>query len=257
MQTEVQVLDKICYRGLLFIFYGLCQQQVWAHDLEFLNAIREADLITISRLCESVENINLSDHSGKNALMVASKGGDGRLISKLLSVGADPESRNNNGGTPIMFAAISGDIPSMKLLISRGVDVNLRGSNGWGALMIAVAKGHLNATRLLLDTGAEVNTRDIYLWTPLHRAAFENRIDVVNLLLGQADVEINAVDDQGATALHHAASQGNSGIAVMLIEHGANTGFSDAEGRTPADYASERGHMRLLQLMHSVVDQVD
>jgi len=224
-------------------------------------AVREGDLEAIRGFASSNTgadiDINSSDHTGKNALMVSAKAGDPVLVDLLLTQGADPHSTNNNGGTPLMFAAISGNVIIINQLLELDVEVNLRGSNGWGALMIAAAKGHEDATIVLLNAGADVNTRDVYHWTPLHRAAYENRIEIVKILLKHAEILPDAIDDQGATALHHAAAQGHSEVAIALLEQGAKSDKMDGEGRTPAQYALESGHQNLVELLGEMSTQVN
>ena len=153
-----------------------------------------------------------------------------------------------------MFASIKGDITTIQLLLQRQVDVNAIGSNGWGALMIASAKGHVKVVRLLLDHGVDVNTVDVYDWTPLHRASFENHVQVVKLLLDAPDIQADAHDDQGATALHHAAIKGNYEISRLLIDNGASVQAVDRNGRTAGEYALKNGFDDLAQLLNGAVD---
>jgi ankyrin repeat protein len=181
--------------------------------------------------------------------MIASKSGDAILVGELLAHGADPNAENINGGTPIMFAAISGEILTIKSLINAGADVSAQGNNGWSALMVAAAKGHVAATRLIIESGADVNTTDVYLWTPLIRAAYENRRDVVSTLLEHEYMDIHHRDEHGATALHHAANQGNGEIVELLVIHGADPGIRDAQGRTASMTAFEMGHTELGQYL--------
>ena len=241
----------------LLLSSGLSPGVSLASDSELLKAVRIGDLAAIRASAPNAIDVDISDHNGKNALMVAAKLGDDQTVNYLLSLGADPNAENNNGGTPIMFAAISGNVSIIKQLIGLDVDVNLKGSNGWGALMIASAKGHIEATRLLIKAGADVNTRDVYLWTPLHRAAYENRKDIVAQLLTHPAIEPEAKDDQGATALHHAAAQGHSEVAVSLIASGMSLTQQDIAGRTALQYAAEKGHPQLVELLRDAQSQIN
>ncbi|MGI9319132.1 MAG: ankyrin repeat domain-containing protein, partial [bacterium] len=80
-----------------------------ADEDAFRTAIVGGDIETIQGLSAAVEDINLKDATGKNALMVVAKSGRCDLVERLLELGANPHSKNNNGGTPVMFAAIYGD----------------------------------------------------------------------------------------------------------------------------------------------------
>lgn len=221
-------------------------------DDSFRRAIHSADVERVIRLSETVADINESTAAGRTALMVVARAGRCGQIEKLLSMGADPGASNENGGTALMFAAVTGDPRCVGPILEAGVDVNARGANGWSALMIAAAKGSVSVTRLLILAGADINTRDVFLWTPLHRSAYENRESVVDLLLESPGIEINARDDQGATALHHAAAMGHTAVAVNLLGHGARRDMPDMEGRTPITYAEEQGHETLVQVLGDI-----
>lgn len=218
-------------------------------DTALQRAITTGDLDRISVALSRQADPNTVDATGKSALMMAAKVGDHNLVHRLLEIGANPDASNRNGGTPLMFAAISGDPDTVDQLLQRQVNVNQRGSNGWGALMIAAAKGHLTTVKKLIAAGADVNTRDVYLWSPLHRAAYEDRLEVVKSLLATDSIDIHGRDDQGATALHHAASRGHSRIVAILLENGARNDITDTAERSPAYYADRQGYPKLGRLL--------
>ena len=201
-----------------------------------------------SELANAVD-IDVRGTNGKTALMIVARTGDHGLVHRLLDKGADPNATNVNDGTPIMFAAISGNPETVALLIDAGANIDAQGSNGWNALMVSAAKGHVETTRLLLDRAADVNAVDIYLWSALHRAAYENRTAIVDLLTARDDLDINLRDDHGATALHHAAANGNREMINLLIEAGADPASLDASGRSALAYALDRGHEDLRSVL--------
>ena len=184
-------------------------------------------------------------------LMQAARQGELRKVRRLLSHGVNVNGVNANGGTALMYAAVGGHEPVVALLLSHGADVNAQGSTGWGALMLASAKGHVQVVQCLLDAGADVNLRDVYRWTPLMRAVYEQRRGVVEALLKRDTVAINAVTDQGSSALHLAAVVGDRGSVRELVRHGADVRLRDGAGRTAADIAEARGDGALARLLRS------
>ena len=213
-------------------------------------AIRDGDPSAITTALANGANPDTADPTGKTALMVAAKLGDEALVTRLIDLGSDPLRTNNNGGTPLMFATISGNLRIINVLLDKGADPNRVGSNGWGAVMIAAAKGHVAALARLVEAGGNVNTPDVYLWSPIHRVAYENRLPVMRYLLSINATDINAQDDKGATALHHAAGRGFTEMTDLLLSHGAAQ-LEDGSGRTPESYANRQGHMRLVQRLKS------
>lgn len=66
-----------------------------------------------------------------------------------------------------------------------------------------------------------------------------------NLLSSGADVNVRSPFD-GSAALHTAALSGRSGVALTLLEHGADKDALDDVGDTPLMKASERGNQAVV-----------
>lgn len=192
-----------------------------------------------------------SEPNGASALMRAARRGDTEAVRALLAGGAEINRRNGNGGTALMYAAVGGHTEIVDLLIRHGADVDARGTNGWGALMVACAKGYVPIVERLLAAGADADLPDVYGWTPLMRAIYEQRQAVARELLSESDVELDAVNDHGSSALHLAAIVGDRDTARALVNRGADTDLADTDGRTAADIAEARGDAGLARLLRS------
>ena len=66
-------------------------------------------------------------------------------------------------------------------------------------------RGTLEEVRKALANGADVNERGIIEKTILMEAVRDNNEPLVSLLLQQPGIQVNFMDDEGRTALHHAA----------------------------------------------------
>lgn len=72
---------------------------------------------------------------------------------------------------------------------------------------------------LLKSTSTQVNHRDFEGCTPLHHAVSQNHPEIVNLLLSQGSIEVNAKDLlNGRTPLHHAARHGHTDCVKLLLK---------------------------------------
>jgi ankyrin repeat protein len=74
----------------------------------------------------------------------------------------------------------------------------------------------------------------------------------VKLLLatGKADVEVK--DENGYTALHHAALNGKLSVVMLLLTMGnAYKGTKSISGKTAERYATEKGHKEVVNLIQS------
>ncbi|HEY8555376.1 MAG TPA: ankyrin repeat domain-containing protein [Burkholderiales bacterium] len=208
-------------------------------------AIKARDAAAVARLAAAGADVNRPAENGQTALMLAAAEGRHELLRALLARGARVDAVNSRGGTALMYAATAGDADAVALLVEHGASLNARAANGWTALTLAAARGFDGVVRLLLDRGADPNVRDVYGWTALMRAADAGRAASVRALLGVPRTEVDARDESGHSALHHAAAQGYEDIVQLLIDAGADPAARDREGRTPGALAALRGHRAL------------
>ena len=189
---------------------------------------------------------------GYTALHAAVLRGDHDLVRALLKHGANPNatiirgtpSRRANGHqfellTPLhgatAYAMASQYLESgmMRTLAAAGADTRLVKADGTTPLMLAVGMmASLSVDRRshrVLD-GAVVETEDDVL--PAVAAAIE---------LGS---NINAINQQGETALHSAAAQGFSRVVALLAEKGAELNIRNKRGQTPLGSAIIAAQLR-------------
>ena len=221
---------------------------VHADRLAFIKALKTEDMKTAYSLLHFVDDVNKPLDDGRTALMLASKFGMFEMVSDLIEAGADVNARNLNGGTALMYAAIRGDEATVDLLLKQGARVNLTAKFGWSALMVASAKGHANVVEKLVDAGADVNSRDVYHWTPLMRASYAGYADAVSELLASPRTEIDAADENDASALHHAATNGHKEVVKVLLDHCAQISVTDKFGWSPLDRAAANQNESIIQM---------
>lgn len=85
----------------------------------------------------------------------------------------------------------------------------------------------------------------------LLKAISNNQQDMAAKLLDK-QLSVNWKNDQGKTALHIAARQGNKDIAGLLFKHGAYPDPQDNSGLTPLMEASEKGSLDLARYLVSM-----
>jgi uncharacterized protein len=128
------------------------------------------------------------------------------------------------GATPFLLAADRSDVPLMRLLLELGADPLLPNFNNTTPLMMAAGLGTtepleeageepeaVEAVKMLIDLGADVNAVDNNGDTAMHGAAYNNYPLVVKLLADRgADPKIwNQRNKQGVTPLF--AAEGHVG----------------------------------------------
>ena len=190
------------------------------------------------------------------------------FMKALLDKGADPNRRltkkvwyseynfdlagvDEVGATPFWRAAFAGDVAAMQLLLDRGADPNI-------ATMRPAGR------RPLGDVGAARETKDVSGLEPIavggpgipplqaaagvgfgegfaansHIHSPAGFLPGIKFMVEVAGADVNAVDHDGNTALHHAAARGDVESILYLVSKGADVTKVNREGQTVADMAN-------------------
>jgi ankyrin repeat protein len=154
----------------------------------------------------------------------------------------------------IFEASALGDCTRLEPLLERdAMVVHATSADGWAPLHLAAAFGGPQATTLLLAHGAHVHrfSHNPMRNQPLHACiALSRDLETVHILIAQG-ANVNMAQAGGYSPLHQAAAAGLLEVTKVLLEAGANPETTCDQGKTPADYARERGHDGLLRLLAS------
>ena len=190
------------------------------------------------------------------------------FMKALLDKGADPNVRltrkvwyseynfdlagvDEIGATPLWRAAFAGDVPAMSLLMERGADPNIPTMRPAGRQRLG-------------DSGEVRQAADVSKLAPVpiggpgvpvlqaasgvgfgegfaansHSHSPGGFMPGIKYLVEVAGADVNAVDHDGNTALHHAAARGDSDSILYLVSKGADVTRVNREGQTVADMAN-------------------
>jgi ankyrin repeat protein len=154
------------------------------------------------------------------------------------------------GATAFWRAAYASDVEAMTLLASYGADPHIPTMKPAG--------------RPRLGDGEQRETKEVSNLPPVplggpsvtplqaaagvgygegfaanaHRFAPGGMLAAVKYLVEVHGADVNAVDHEGMTALHHAAARGDNEMINYLVSKGANVKAVDREGRTTVDMAN-------------------
>jgi ankyrin repeat protein len=143
-----------------------------------------------------------------------------------------------------------------QLIVSKKIDVNRKDINGYSALAQAVKRGHFEIVRLLSDHRADLATRTDEGNTLLMLAVLSKSPEIVEFLLTRSfdinapDIDINAQDKVGETALMLAAATGQDRIIEMLINAGADSQLRNKEDLNAFQIATNAGHQQTARFIH-------
>jgi len=139
----------------------------------------------------------------------------------------------------------------------------LRKISGWMSLVLVafgcgdlLAADLVNAARVnnqvelreLLAGGANVDVRAQQGATALHWAAFNGNAELVHVLL-KAGASVGATLENGSTPLHLAAFEGHTEVVRLLLRHGANASARNQDGITPIAWARSEQHQETLEAL--------
>jgi ankyrin repeat protein len=200
------------------------------------------------------------------------------VMAKLLEKGADPDARlqmhpwymiysgcgNRNcgladtaGSTAFWRAAYSTDVDAMKLLIKHGADPTIptvapqqrfrpddaAGGPPTGAVRAEDDQSGLPPAKYggpganPLHAAAGVEYGEGFAGNA-HRHAPDAWLAAVKYLVEDLGLDVNARDNDGYTALHHAAARGDNEVIEYLVSKGADVTVVSRRGQTTADMAN-------------------
>jgi ankyrin repeat protein len=183
------------------------------------------------------------DPQGVSALMWAVYTGQTAIRDLLV------KKRAELGIVPDLFeAAATGNEAELQAILSKdAAAAEAYSSDGWTALHLAAAFGTPLSAGALVFRGAKVDavSKNAQRNQPLHAAlALGRNPSTIELLLSQG-ADANATQAGGFTPIFSAATANRRDLAELLMAHGANPQQPNDQGKTPADFARERGHEQL------------
>ena len=190
--------------------------------------------------------------AGYAALHAAVLIGDLDVVTALLAHGARPDakvtqatrvSRNGQvlmlnelllGATPFALAAKFTEVETMRTLAAAGADARLPLKNGGTPLMLATGAGWRYG---VWDRRDRVLPRE--LATQAELVDERGTLAAVQLAV-ELGADVNAVDEDGNTALHHVVTKAFDRVVTFLAEHGASLNATNGRGQTPLAMVSGR-----------------
>ncbi len=129
----------------------------------------------------------------------------------------------------VFFAAVAnGNAAEVERLLQLGIDPNTCENDGWLPLATAAYFGHVEVCQVLLNAHAKIDAANRKCSPALHLAADERRPEVCKLLIARG-ANVNAVH-KDVTALLYAAQSGLPEICQLLVDAGADVNATNSVG---------------------------
>ena len=155
------------------------------------------------------------------------------------------------------------------------IDLNLKGRFGCTLLHLACIKGYFTIVQLLIkNSRVQINISNKKGYTPFHFAcgygcaeavdillnnnliqngevsSFDNRLKIVQLLMNDPRIEINALNKYGYTPFHLACETGNLDIIKILIkDQRVKINTFDNNGWSPFHSACENENLEIIKFL--------
>lgn len=182
--------------------------------------------INVSRLPVTDEVVKFSQ-----LLLTNEIGSD--LLQKI-----DPQSRTVSGNTLLHESIANARNKTALELIESGAKIDSKGLVGQTPLYTAVLNGNFEIANELLLRNADINAKTANGTSMLHVVAKSqckcDDLATAKWLFANG-VDIDSVDRDGNTALHHANRRGNDQVARFLLKQGADSTLKNWRGNLASD----------------------
>ncbi|AEH00725.1 ankyrin repeat domain-containing protein [Lacinutrix sp. 5H-3-7-4] len=209
-------------------------------------ASRSKDLKVIHYFIENGNNINAADKNGSTPFLNAVKSNSIEVIESLLSQVENIEQANKKGETALMLAVQNNSAEVVELLLSKEASIKAKDAKGNNLSYYLIESysprnenDFENKLQLLQNNGLEFTKPQDNGNTLIHLALDKNNAKFLKQI-AQFEIDVNAVNKDGYTALHLAAMKATD---VKLLKHllaiGANKEAKTTFEETAFDLASE------------------
>ncbi|CAH1774233.1 unnamed protein product [Owenia fusiformis] len=196
-------------------------------------------------------NPNVYDRLDRSPLHIAAERGNTSIVELLVDkFKANVAARTKDGSTLMHIASEYGHPDTAMLFQKKGVPLHMPNKSGAVCLHAAAKRGHNSVVKSLLQKGACVDSKTKDNYTAIHIAVQYCKPLVVQTLLGfGAEVEIKGGKER-ETPLHIAARvKDGDKCADMLIKSGADVNAVKEDGETALHIGCREGNLRMVQTL--------
>lgn len=194
------------------------------------------------------------DDSPDARLLASAETGDLAALDASIADGANVDARDATGRTPLLVATQARQTEAFRALLEAGADVDLRDDRLDNPFLYAGAEGILDILKLANEAGADPAITNRYGGVAVIPASERGHVETVRYLLTETDVDVDHVNKLGWTALLEAILLSDGGprhqaIVALLIEAGADVDLADKDGVRPLAHARARGQTEIAALL--------
>lgn len=184
-------------------------------------------------LNSGVVNINNVDENKNTFLHLCLKKSKFKSSIWLINNGIDISVINNFNQSVLDIAIEKDNYSLVSLILSKKIlDVNRKDKYNRILLQDAIVLGKTKIAKLLIEYGADINNKDINNRNSIFDALSYGDKSFINFLLEQKGLELNNIDIDNNSIMHHPQVIIDDDNAIKLIEKGADTTIKNKKGET-------------------------
>lgn len=198
------------------------------------DALAADELAALRTSVLAVADLHRGELRGRPALSLAVEAMPESAIERLLALGADANARDSNGDTALTVLAWARRSDARELapmLIRAGADPARAARDGSTPMGIARMTGQTELAELL-DWPAGAHPGQVLDGRAVAAAGKRGDLATLDRLLSLG-LDVDAIDEHGATALLHAVGTGQLELCKALVERGADLNLTTAKGVSP------------------------
>lgn len=204
--------------------------------------------------------LNLTDENGATVLHHFAQTGDMDTVSLLIDAGSDSTIHDAFGRSGIHRVVESDEITStnrprvLQHAINLGLPLDTADNRGQSPLhsvaILHFGDAGAELAKLLLDGGADANAANHVGLTPIMQAVVSANPTVLVSIGRRDNASLDAVSQEGLSALAIAAADNEKKLVDLLLDLGADDTLVDPAGNTPLHLAlANRGEQAALSLI--------
>ena len=210
---------------------------------EFITAATQGNVLKVKEMLQVDPKLaRVKDDNGLSVILKTTYYGKKDVVAELLATGVELD---------IFEASATGQTERVSELTKKEPGlVNNYSSDGFTPLGLAVFFDHPEVVDVLLSAGANVNlaSQETMKVTPLASAAAAKRTGIARVLIVHG-ADVNARAETDFTPLHEVAATGNLEFAMLLLDNGADINATTKDGKTPLSYAMEHNRLEMVELL--------
>ena len=245
--------------GLLVLLCFALRTSPYYHSQKLIDAVKVGDLELVQQLLESGIDPNLSnapvlpivntfiEHSPQKPLSVACELGNYEMVKLLISYGATASYTEHMGWSPLatsLFYYQEDDIEIINLLLENGADPSMAEA-GWFPAF--------RASRMIPKNYDPTKSNGTVFSSGYDEEVAKGITEIVKLLM--RDCDPNDQSYAGITLLMNASKVGNLELVKYLLSINVDVTLKDVNGKTAYDYAIEKGHSDIVELLRGRVGE--